>query len=142
MTPDSQQKLKEILLDDEGLKLFPYTDTTNHTSIGIGRNLSQRGISSQECAQFFENDVNYFTSKLISKLYFFGSLSDARQCALINMCFNLGVNGFFEFTSALDFLKDGKYDSAADAVLDSLAAKQNPNRYKRISDMIRSGEFL
>ena len=38
----------EQLIRDEGLRLFPYTDTVGKLTIGVGRNLTDAGISADE----------------------------------------------------------------------------------------------
>lgn len=64
MTPESRQKLKNMLVQDESYRQFPYTDTTGHLTVGIGRNISQRGISTTEASQLLDNDIIYFSAKL------------------------------------------------------------------------------
>ena len=51
----------EALIDSikrhEGLRLFPYNDTTGHLSIGYGRNLTSNGISTQEAEIMLKSDI-------------------------------------------------------------------------------------
>lgn len=141
MTPEAKQKLKNLLLNHESYRKFVYTDTTNHLTIGIGRNLSDRGISQSEALYLLDEDITYFTEKLRRYVSFFVALSDNRQIALIDMCFNLGIQGFLGFKSMLFALSKHDYDKAASEILDSKAAHQCPDRYLKLADIIRTDEI-
>ena len=141
MTPEARHKLKNLLVQHEACRNFPYTDTTGHLSIGVGRNLSDRGISTVEALLLLDDDILYFSSKLYSLVDFFDKLDENRQIVLVDMCFNLGVNGFLGFQSMLKALESGDYDSAAKEILASKAAEQCPERYQRLSSIMRTGEL-
>lgn len=139
MTPESRQKLRGLLLQHESFRQFPYTDTTGHLTIGIGRNLDARGISQNEAFTLLDDDIQYFSSKLNSILPFFDSLDEIRQIVLIDMCFNLGVNGFLEFKDMLACLDQKDYEGATQALLHSKAATQCPDRYQTLAVIMRTG---
>lgn len=141
MTPELRQKLKSLLIDDEKYRQFLYPDTTGHQTIGIGRNLSARGISLTESLMLLDDDILYFSSKLASSLTIFNSLEDVRKIVLINMCFNLGFNGLLEFHKMLEHLKNGDYESASLEILQSKAASQCPYRYQRLAHIMKTGEL-
>jgi lysozyme len=44
MVSDNRKKLLTELIDDEDIRLKPYRDTVGKLTIGIGRNLYDRGI--------------------------------------------------------------------------------------------------
>src|ERR1700689_378420 len=79
MTPEAKAKLKNMLVQDEGCKNFPYTDITGNLSIGVGRNLITRGISTNEALYLLDDDIIYFTSKLNYIIPFFSSLDENRK---------------------------------------------------------------
>lgn len=133
--------LKRVITEDEGSRLFPYVDTTGHITIGIGRNLTDRGISSAEESILFENDIEYHTNTLPSKIAFYNDLDDVRKIVLVNMSFNLGINGLLNFAKMLEALKNKDWDRAATEILNSKAYRQAPNRYKRLSEMMRTGNL-
>ena len=141
MTPEAKLKLKGLLVKHEGCKLFPYTDTPGHLSIGVGRNLIDRGISSNEAFYLLDDDIIYFTDKLNHYLNFFYKMEENRQIALIDMCFNLGIQGFLNFTKMIIALEAGDYGRAADEIINSKAAEQNPNRYQSLANIVRTGEI-
>lgn len=141
MTPDSRVKLKNLLVQHESFRQFPYTDTTGHLSIGIGRNLSDRGISSTEALSLLDDDIFYFSSKLASLVPVFNNLDDNRKIVLIDMCFNLGVNGFLEFKEMLAACDTGNWDEASKQIENSKAAEQDVNRYQSLAYIMKTGEL-
>ena len=137
----NKAKLAEQLKKHEGLRLKPYTDTVGKLTLGIGRNLEDKGITEQEALFMLNNDVDYFYGQLNKKLTWFKSLDDARQNVLVNMAFNLGVSGLLSFKNSLSLIKAGHYTAAASAMLDSKWAKQVGYRAKELAEQMRTGEY-
>ncbi|HEX4373882.1 MAG TPA: hypothetical protein VHZ50_11320, partial [Puia sp.] len=73
------KSLKELLIKQEGIRLFPYTDTTGHLTIGVGRNLVDTGIRNDEALYMLDNDIEYFNEKLEEALPYYRELDDSRQ---------------------------------------------------------------
>jgi lysozyme len=132
--------LKSLLIKHEGEKLKLYKDTFGNLTIGIGRNLSDREIYQNESDLMFENDVNYFSDFLSKNYPFFDHLNEARQCALIDMCF-MGIKKFQTFKRMLQALTEFDYERAALEVMDSRYALQVGQRAIDISNIIRTGEL-
>jgi lysozyme len=141
MTPEARHKLKNLLVQHEACRNFPYTDTTGHLSIGVGRNLSDRGISTVEALLLLDDDILYFSSKLHSLVAFFDRLDENRQIVLVDMCFNLGINGFLAFKAMLNALERGDYEMASKEILASKAAEQCPDRYQRLAYIMKTDEL-
>lgn len=141
MTPESRQKLRSLLLQHESFRQYPYSDTTGHLTIGIGRNLSDRGISQAEAFNLLDDDVLYFSSKLSQLCVYFDDLDENRKIALIDMCFNLGVNGFLAFRDMHACLENRDYIGASKAMLDSKWAEQVGQRAITLAYIIKTGEL-
>lgn len=141
MTPESKQKLKQLLVKHESYRQFPYTDTAGHLTIGIGRNLADRGLSTNEAYYLLDDDIMYFSGKLNHFLPFFHTLNENRQIALIDMCFNIGVQGFLNFTHMIIALEAHDYERAAEEMLDSKWAYQVGERATCLANIIRTGEI-
>jgi len=64
MTPDMMLKLKQSLVKHESYSKFPYTDTMGKITIGIGYNLTDRGVTDDWITEQFNNDasisINYY----------------------------------------------------------------------------------
>jgi lysozyme len=128
------------LVRDEGLRLKPYSDTEGKLTIGIGRNLTDVGISVDEAHALLSNDV-LRVQKALEAFTWYTLLDDVRKAALVNMAFNIGVERMFEFTHMLTALRLGNWGDAADEMLDSKWASQVGDRAKRLAQQIRTGEW-
>ncbi len=101
------------LVRDEGEKLRPYKDTVDKWTIGVGRNLTDRGISPQESRMLLQNDLSIVYRSLTTLLPWWKELDEVRQRALCNMCFNLGIAGLLRFKKMLKALETKNWDEAA-----------------------------
>lgn len=134
--------LKQELIHDEGLVSHAYQDHLGFWTIGVGRLIDERrggGITKEEAEYLLENDIGRVTIALRKKIKGFDLLSDTRQRALINMAFQLGVNGLMGFGRMLWAIERGDFDMAYVEALDSKWAHQTPKRAKRVSEMIKHG---
>jgi lysozyme len=120
---------------DEGLKLEAYVDTTGNLTIGWGRNLKD-GIRTDEAELMFQNDLKQTVQELQNQSWFAPLPLNVKN-ALINMNFNLGIEKLLEFKDLITALENKNYRAAAEAALNSLWAKEVPNRAKEVAVMIR-----
>jgi lysozyme len=141
MTPESRQKLKTLLVQHESYKQFPYVDTTGHLTIGIGRNLKDRGISLNEALYLLDEDAIYFSNKLSTTLNFWDNLNEARQIALVDMCFNLGLQGLMGFRDMMLAIEANDFDRASQEMLDSKWATQVGERATSLARIMKDGEI-
>jgi len=52
-----QKKLTDQLIKHEGLRLKPYHCPAGKLTIGVGRNLEDKGITEEEAVMLLENDI-------------------------------------------------------------------------------------
>lgn len=135
-----KRRLKGVLVRHEGEKQFPYLDTTNNITIGIGRNLSTRGLLISEIDYMCDNDMDYFYGKLASHFDWFNYLNDDRKIALISMCF-MGFQNFLTFKKMISALSRADYAMAAIEVMDSKYSTQVGMRAEEIAKVLRTGSF-
>ena len=133
------KRLTKQLQFEEGEKLKLYKCPADKFSIGIGRNLEDRGISQDEALYLLSNDITRCEDELRRNLPFFEKLSDNRQEALLNMCFNLGISGLLKFKNMLRNIEEQNWIYAIDELEDSKYAKQVPNRVARLKQQILKG---
>jgi lysozyme len=128
---------------DEGRRNRMYLDNAKppRWTIGVGFNLSDRSIPDSIIDALLSWCIDTVERELDTALPWWRDMNDARQNALANMAFQLGTNKLLKFKKTLDLLKVGRWDAAANEALDSDWARQCPNRAKRVTDMIRKGEF-
>lgn len=134
-------RLEEQLLVDEGLRLKPYKDTVGKLTIGIGRNLDDVGITKDEAIILLRNDIARTTKDVIANIPWWSSLDEVRRDVIINMAFNLGIEGLLKFKRTLLSIQNGKYEQASKEMLESKWAKQVGNRARRLAEMMRTGEY-
>lgn len=143
--------LKTDLTRDEALRTFPYDDATGKPlqpgdrlvgklTIGIGHNLTDNGLPLPIIEDLYEHDVAATLGALAFRLPWFPALDPMRQRALVNVAFNVGVGGLLGFRKMLAALAQQDYETAADELLDSDAARKLPARYRRLAQMIRTGK--
>jgi lysozyme len=134
-------RIKEQLVRHEGLRLKPYHCTAGKLTIGIGRNLDDSGISQSEAYVMLINDIMNCEKQLQSKIPdIYNSLDEVRKSVLLNMCFNLGINGLLGFKNTLAFVKAGDWERAANNMLVSKWAKQVGRRAIELSELMRKGK--
>lgn len=134
-------QLRQQLRRDEGLRLKPYTDTVGKLTIGVGRNLTDRGISDDEALQLLDNDIAICIGELRSNFPWFDRLDEPRQGVLVNMCFNLGIVKLSKFGTTLGLIRTGDYEQASVTMLQSRWAQQVGNRALRLSEQMRVGAW-
>lgn len=132
---------KSLLMMQEGMKLKPYTDTAGKLTIGVGRNLDDRGITEAEALHLLANDIVYYWRELSETFPWFNRLDDVRQLALLSMVFNLGIGGLLRFTQMLSALSCKDYNRAAAEALNSHWATQVGKRATDTAAMFRTGEL-
>ena len=95
--------LVDMLIQHEGLKLTAYQCTAGKTTIGVGRNVDDLGITKEEAIYLLRNDIARVESEL-SQFWWFPLLTNDRKNALIDMCFNLGITRFKTFKKMIKYL--------------------------------------
>lgn len=131
--------LQADLTGDEGRRNRIYTDTVGKITGGVGRNLTDVPFSDDEIDLMLANDIDRVVRQLDVNLPWWKTLSEARQRALANMAFNLGINGLLGFKNTLAAMQRGDYASAADGMLASKWARQVGDRAKRLAKIMRDG---
>lgn len=104
--------LEKILELEEGLRLKPYVDTVGKITIGMGRNLSDKGITRDEALFLLKNDIAEASEEIKAHLPWFFSLTESQQAALTDLAFNMGIGGLMAFKAMLSNLKSGNIPGA------------------------------
>ena len=128
--------LYDQLQRDEGNILHAYQDHLGYWTIGVGILIDKRkggGLLPEESEFIFQNRMRIFKAEVERKIPFFKHLSEARQGVLLNMRYQMGMNGLLGFKNTLKMIEQGRYADAAKGMLNSLWARQTPERAKRLS---------
>jgi len=150
------------LIEHEGMVLTVYQDTLGIDTIGIGRNLKDRGISPEELAYMdipnmaivytegiseadarylAMNDIKIVENELSQVHKCVENLDAVRQLILMDMAFNMGVPRLCKFKKMWNAIHEGNFDAASLEMMDSRWARQVGSRARKLSDAMKSGEF-
>jgi lysozyme len=136
--PNMTALIKELTVD-EGMRKKPYKCTAGKTTIGIGRNLDDVGISQEEAEYLLRNDIKKAVEEA-KKFPWYEGLSPVRKRVIVNMIFNLGITRFKKFKKTIQYISVGDFQSASTEMLDSGWANQVGPRAKRLSKMMKLGQ--
>jgi lysozyme len=129
---------------DEGEVLHAYQDSLGYWTIGIGiliDKLKGGGLRPEESEFIFNNRLRLVNESLESRIPWLCKLDPARRGVLVNMAFQLGIDGLLGFKNTLKMIEAGDYQGASKGMLNSLWARQTPARANRLSVQMRSGEW-
>lgn len=135
------QTITDQLRRDEGVRRFPYADAHGKITIGVGRNLTDVGVSDAEIDDMLANDISNVNSQLMLNLPLYSKLDTVRAMVLCNMAFNMGFHGLLEFRRALACMEKQDWEGAAKEILDSQWAKQVGDRAERLAKQLTTGEW-
>lgn len=153
--------LIQKLIEHEGLVLQVYQDTLGIDTIGIGRNLEDRGLSDNELEEMgitldhvyefgiteadavllAENDVEIVEDELLRAHPCVDGLDAVRQLVLIDMAFNMGVPRLCKFKKMWAAIHAGDFTVASKEMLDSRWANQVKSRSTKLAHAMYSGEM-
>lgn len=130
--------LQQLLIEHEGLRLKPYRCSAGKLTIGVGRNLDDVGLTTDEALILLDNDIKAAMRDAAS-FSWFKKLDDARQAVVVDMIFNLGIARFKGFKKTIAHIEAGHFAAAAHEMLNSSWAKQVGRRAVRLSKIMRTG---
>ena len=156
-----KQVLIDKLIESEGMVLSVYQDTLGIDTIGIGRNLVDRGISKEEldaldiptighvyeygiteadAVYLAKNDVEIVENELLNAHPCVAELDAVRQLVLVDMAFNMGVPRLRKFKKMWAAIHEKDFMTAAKEMLDSRWANQVKSRSHRLANKMHHGE--
>ena len=143
----------------EGCVLKPYKDSHGYWTVGIGRcidknpltteelravgqNWKSEGITKNAAYMLLHNDIKRILAVLKEEIAFWNELDDERQYALLDMAFQMGINGVLRFKKMLAAMGVGNWEKAKSECLDSNYGREFKNRALRIAGCIAKGKFI
>ena len=158
----NREALIDQLILHEGMKLQVYKDHLGIDTIGVGRNLEDRGITDGELAfmnmlkaEVYEqgitetharfllsNDIDIVEKELVASHPCTVGLDDVRCRVLLDMAINLGMPRLNKFKNMWKAVHDRDFSLAAVEMLDSRWASQVGQRAVRLANAMRDGELV
>lgn len=133
-----RQKLRQQLERHEGKRSKAYMDHLGNVTVGIGRNLTGKGLSEDEIHWLLDNDIDECVADL-ETFPWWRDLDEVRQRAVCDLRFNLGPTRFRTFTRLMRGLATGDFALAGRSAEESLWYRQVKTRGPRIVHMLRTG---
>lgn len=136
-------ELIQMLKRHEGVRSHVYLCSAGYETIGVGRNIADSGLglSDDEIDFLLINDITRVKQELADTYFWFPALNQARQDAMIDIGFNLGLTRLRGFVKALEAMSREQFDIAADEFMDSRWSQQVGNRAIEVTEMIRTGDY-
>jgi len=140
--------MAEHLEAEEGRIAHAYQDHLGFWTIGIGRLIDKRKggrLIDAEIDMLLANDIREKIAGLESnpgtKAAWAAVKDDPyRATAILSMAFQMGVEGLAKFHNSMRLVADKQWRAAANNMLQSLWAKQTPDRAKRVTQMLATGQ--
>ena len=157
-----RDELVKMIAIHEGIVLSVYQDHLGINTVGIGRNLDDRGITdgellfmnktiddiydnglTQEEAYYLcMNDIAIVEKELLASKPIVNRLNAVRQMILIDMAFNMGVPRLMQFKNMWLAIEKVNYLLACEEMIDSRWAGQVGSRAMKLSVAMKNGEWI
>jgi lysozyme len=150
------QEQCDILKRHEGYRAKVYKCPAGKDTIGYGLNIEANplklsdseikrlrtsGTNQVEAEYYLKLVCNQIEAQLQRRLTWFADLDSNTKFVMINMSYNLGVEGLLEFKKTLGLIEKGQYSQASVEMLNSKWAKQVGNRSKELSTILKTGKL-
>ena len=118
---------------NEGFRSKPYKCSEGVWTIGHGITW----ITEEESLSILSGRISELHLKLSEDLDWYDRMPPEVKGVIIEMCYQIGYAGVMKFKKMIANMKDINWKGAADEMLDSLWARQTPERANRLADIVR-----
>ena len=152
--PSAIDIVVERLKLEEGLRLDAYRDSGGVLTIGYGFNLEvpmdavergyldghdpTDGVTEEQAEWLLRHRAERAVEDFQRRWPPYADQPLTVRVALADMAYELGDTGLAAFHTMLRLLEQGDYTAAADDALQTLWAREVPNRARRVTDLFRS----
>ena len=130
--------LIEQIKESEGFRPTVYKCTEGYDTIGYGFAIKDLVLGEDICDIILERKIAELKLRIKQKLPFYDDMPEKAQDVIVEMCYQMGINGFSKFKKTIDHLMRKDYKAASVEMLDSRWAKQTPNRAKKLSNQMQN----
>ena len=132
------KNLLEKIKHHEGFVGHVYKCTEGFDTIGYGFAIKDLEMPEHIAEELLILKLEKLQKNANSRFKWLEDMPQEVQEVVINMCYQLGIRGVSKFRKAISAMQEGDWEEAADEMLDSLWARQTPNRAKELSDIVRN----
>ncbi|MFP6235207.1 glycoside hydrolase family protein [Helicobacter pylori] len=103
-------------MDSEGFSPFIYTDKTGHPTIGCGYNLSIYSYDGKRITKAYGllTDILKENYKVLLSYGWYKNLDAMRRMVILDLSYNLGLNGLLKFKQSIKAIEDKNYALAVE----------------------------
>ncbi len=134
----------DTLIEHEGKSKSAYQDSLGFWTIGIGTLIDAKkdaGLTDSEMIYLLNNRL-MIAEKELSHFPWFINLDIVRQDMLIELCFNIGLQGLLKFHQMIFAIQNKDFGAAAMHLLNSKWAKQvKINRADNMARRLKTGSY-
>jgi lysozyme len=122
----------------EGFEARPYRDSVGVLTVGYGWNLESDPMYREAAEVQLKCKLIELEQRLLSLYDWYPNLSQCRKDVVLNMCYNLGLEGFGKFRQTIYYIARSRFEEAAAEMLRSKWAEQVGNRSRTLSEHMRT----
>ena len=137
----TEMSLIESIKHHEGYVGVVYKDSLGIDTIGYGFAIKDLELDEDICNEILVRKLKSLESMIKVKFSWFKYMPPEIKDVVMEMCYQLGVGGFSKFKKTISYLQNKQFHDASQEMLDSLWAKQTPNRAKELSNRVKEVEF-
>ena len=130
-------EIENIIKRHEGFRSKPYRCTADKLTIGYGTNLDN-GITEKEAATLLHLRVTEIEDYLDSVYPWYSKLCEEHQGVLINMTYNLGLDGLAKFKNMLLAWEKNDFIQVAIEMKNSKWARQVGSRANELIKIVQT----
>ena len=120
--------ISEWIIKHEGKRSIVYYDSRMIPTIGVGRNLYDKGLSDREIYYLLANDITECMADLQTIFPEWTSFTENQKMVLVDLRFQLGSKGFRSFEQTIDLIKKGDWEGVIKHLRASALYAQCRNR--------------
>ena len=128
--------LIESIKKHEGYVGVVYKDSLGIDTIGYGFAIKDLELDADVCDIILERKLKALNDMVMIKFNWYRYMPQEIKDVVTEMCYQLGVGGFSKFKKTIAYLQNKQFHDASEEMLDSLWAKQTPNRAKELSERL------
>lgn len=148
MKIELKEQIKEDLIRHEGYVAEIYLCSEGYPTFGIGHLILESDVEytwpvgtpveAERIDNAFDSDFDIAYSDACALFLNLNSLPDNVVRVCVNMAFNLGRTRLSQFKNMIGAVNEGKWDKAADEMMDSRWYHQVGRRSKELVELMRS----
>ncbi len=132
--------LIDSIKQHEGYRSKVYKDSLGIDTIGYGFAIKDLELDEDICDIILDRKIKELATRVNRTFSWYRYMPQTIRDVVMNMCYQLGVGGFSKFRKTISFLQNKQFHDASEEMLDSLWARQTPNRAKELSKIVKEAE--